>query len=164
MGGEINLAFILRRKEYVDMFKRFFRKNKDEVENRIDIRIDILEEQINKQKVKLDSYDSRITDIIDENRRLKRILENYIPGKITYQNMSKYLSFTYNRDVWCFIYKDGKEFCINDMRLNDPSFTERNDSGQKDIIYVKDDVSIDEKTEYREYVIDLNNCTFIREK
>lgn len=142
------------------MFKKFFGKNIDEVKNRIDI----LEDQIDRQKKKLDNYNSQITDIIDENKKLKRILENYIPGKITYKNMSGYLSDIYNRNVWCSIYKDGKEFFINDMRLNDPSFTERNDSSQKDIIYVKDDVSIDEKTEYREYVIDLNNCTFIREK
>lgn len=142
------------------MFKKFFGKNKDEVEDRIDI----LEYQIDRQKEKLDNYNSQIRDIIDENKKLKRILENYIPGKITYKNMSEYMSFSYKKDVWCFIYKDGKEFYINDMRLNNPSFTERNDSSQKDIIYVKDDVVIDEKTEYREYVIDLNNCTFIREK
>lgn len=142
------------------MFKKFFGKNKDGGKNRIEI----LEDQIDRQKRKLENYNSQITDIIDENKKLKRILENYIPGKITYKNMSEYLLSTYDRNVWCFIYKDGKEFCINDMRLNEPSFTERNDSSQKDIIYVKDNVSIDKKTEYREYVIDLNNCTFIREK
>lgn len=143
------------------MFKRFFGKNKDEVEKRIDI----LEDQNNKQKVKLDSYDSRITDIIDENKRLKRILENYIPGKITYQNMSEYLTiFCINRVNWCYIYKDGKEFYINDIKFDNPSFTERNDSNQKNIVYVKDEVTTDGKIEYREYIIDLNNCTFIREK
>lgn len=143
------------------MFKRFFRKNRDEVENRINI----LEDQINKQKVKIDSYNSLIADITDENKRLKRILENYIPGKITYQNMSEYLTiFSINRNEWCYLYKDGKEFCINDIKFNDPSFMERNDSNQKNIVYVKDDVSTDGVIEYREYIIDLNNCTFIREK
>lgn len=143
------------------MFKRFFRKNRDKVENRINI----LEDQINKQKVKIDSHNSLITDITDENKRLKRILENYIPGKITYQNMSEYLTiFSINRNEWGYLYKDGKEFCISDIKFNNPSFMERNDSNQKNIVYVKDDVSTDGVIEYREYIIDLNNCTFIREK
>lgn len=148
------------------MFKRFFRKNRDKVENRINI----LEDQINKQKVKIDSHNSLITDITDENKRLKRILENYIPGKITYQNMS-YISegltiFGINRNEreWCYLYKDGKEFSINDIKFNAPSFMERNDSNQKNIVYVKDDVSTDGVIEHREYIIDLNNCTYIREK
>lgn len=142
------------------MFKRYLKKYKDEV----GIKIEILEEQLNKQQKKLDAFNNQIADIADENKKLKRILENYIPGKITYQNMSEYLSIGYNRNIWCFLYKDGEEFCINNMRLNNPSFTERNDSNQKNIVYVKDDVTTDGKIEYREYIIDLSNCTFIREK
>lgn len=125
------------------MFKKYLRKYSSDIE--------ILKEQLN--------------DITDENKRLKRILENYIPGKITYLNMSEHLTiFSINRNEWCYLYKDGKEFCINNIKFNNPSFTERNDSNQKNIVYVKDDVSTEEVIEYREYIIDLNNCTFIREK
>lgn len=139
------------------MFKRYLRKNNSDIE--------ILKEQLNEQQKKLDIYNKQINDITDENKRLKRILENYIPGKITYLNMSEYLTiFNINRNEWCYLYKDGKEFCINNIKFNNPSFTERNDSNQKNIVYVKDDVSTEEVIEYREYIIDLNNCTFIREK
>lgn len=139
------------------MFKRYFEKYNSDIE--------ILKEQLNEQQKKLDFYNKKIIDITDENKRLKRILENYIPGKITYQNMSEYLTvFSINRNEWCYLYKDGKEFCINNIELNNPSFTEINDGDQKNIIYVKDDITTDGKIEYRKYIINLNNCTFIREK
>lgn len=139
----------------MNMFKKFFRKYNEDIED--------LKKRLNRQEEKLDSHSRRVSEIDCENKELKRILENYIPGKITYKSVSEYLNmFSRDRFNYLYLYKDGKEFCINNLKLNNPTFSKKADSNQENVVYVKDDISTKKEIEYREYVIDLNDCTYIR--
>lgn len=143
----------------IKMFKKCFREYGEDIEN--------LKDLLNRQREKLDSYSRRISDMEYENEKLKRILENYIPGRITYRNISKCLTvfesdrFKFN---YLYLYKDGKEFCINNLKLNNPTFPKKDDSNQENVVCVKDDIGTKKEFKYREYVIDLNSCTYIRTK
>lgn len=139
------------------MFKKFFREYSEDIED--------LKERLNKQQEKLDSYGIRVSDMECENKKLKRVLENYIPGRITYKNISEYLTiFHRDRFNYLYLYKDGKEFCINNLKLNMPTFLEESDNDRKDVVCVNDYISTKNKTQLIKYVIDLDNCTYIRIK
>lgn len=100
----------------------------------------------------------------DECAQLHRILENYIATKITYQNQAAFLKERpCVKTEFCLLYKNGKEYTIIGLRLDNPVFTERSDSNQN-VVFVEDTVDTVDGLEYREYLIDLDKCTFIREK
>lgn len=142
------------------MFKKIINKYTNDLRDRIDD----LESDINKYKKRLSDCEERNIKRAEDCAQLHRILENYIATQITYQNKSEYLhQLSYNRTEYCLLYKDGQEYSINGLRLYNPTFTERNDSKQN-VVFVKDSVGTTNDTEVREYLIDLDKCTYIREK
>ena len=65
-----------------------------------------------------------IKELYEKNRELRRILENYIPGKITFVSsdlrqplLAIGICSYYNGET--FIYKDGKEYLINNLYLSE---------------------------------------------
>lgn len=142
------------------MFKKIINKYTDDLRDRIDD----LESDINKYKKRLRDCEERNIKRAEDCAQLHRILENYIATQITYQNKSEYIDqLSYNRTEYCLLYKDGQEYSINGLRLYNPTFTERNDSKQN-VVFVKDSVGTTNDFEVREYLIDLDKCTYIRQK
>lgn len=104
---------------------------------------------------------------------LKRIVANYIPGKITYScNNKKYGDDDYYvgycfEDHWTHIYKDGKEFIIEELELCEPTFKDGNTNDTILVDDITNTIPGDDKIHQKKvvsYVIDLNNCTFIQTK
>lgn len=92
-------------------------------------------------------------------KQLRRILENYIPGRISYQSCDGDakivgLAYTFNPH-YTYIYKDGREYEITGLSLNNPEFEVLNSNN---VICALDIV----KNTVVEYVIDLNNCTVVK--
>lgn len=56
-----------------------------------------------------------IRELYGENRELRRILENYIPGKITFASSNTRSWFNEKT----FIYKDGEEYVIDNLYLSE---------------------------------------------
>ena len=74
---------------------------------------------------KYKNLESRINKLENDNLLLKRILENYKPGKITYKSYEFYTCknlFGVSAISYCrtYIYKDGKEYYLGDVPLKDP--------------------------------------------
>lgn len=72
----------------------------------------------------IDRLYDQLYKLSDENRELRRILENYIPGKITFvssdlrQPLLAIGICSYYNDK-TFIYKDGKEYVIDNLHLSE---------------------------------------------
>ncbi|MDU7031177.1 MAG: hypothetical protein E6357_26320 [Clostridiales bacterium] len=142
------------------MFKKIINKYTNDLRDRIDE----LESDINRYKKRLGNYEERNIKRVEDCAQLHRILENCVITKIAYENKSEYLTpLSHNREEFCLLYKDGKEYSINGLRLYNPAFTERNDSN-RNVMFVKDSVGAINDYEIREYLIDLDKCTYIRQK
>ncbi len=81
------------------------------------------QDQIDLLYDKLHKSSNDIKELYEENRKLRRILENYIPGKITFAspcavNLHDVIIRPYCNDK-IFIYKDGKEYLINNLYLSE---------------------------------------------
>lgn len=91
--------------------------------------------------------------------QLRRILENYIPGRIisqSYECGAKIIGLSYRHiPRFTYIYKDGREYEIKGLTLNNPEFEVLNSNN---VIRALDIV----KNTVVEYVIDLNNCTVVK--
>ena len=142
------------------MFEFFKRKNKEPEYH--------IRENTELKELKKD-VDEKIKSVREENEQLRRIIQNYIPGKITYA-----LSHVFN-GIFCYpthssfvrLYCDGKEYSIEKLtQLYDPTF-KKNDNGTV-VIFDFEEIKNDEsevigKKEY-EYVVNLEDCTFIQTK
>lgn len=74
------------------------------------------------------SKQDQIDLLYEENRELRRILENYIPGKITFASSNRRQPCVIDLhgviiQPYCndktFIYKDGKEYVIDNLYLSE---------------------------------------------
>ena len=117
---------------------------------------------------------NNLSDKIDEHREtifeLQRIIEHYIPGKITYVTSKKVEAKTYGGgtviiDPFTCFYQDGKEYQINGLYLHDLVAIETKGCNEK-VLYIKESYKLENETQYttEEYVVDLQNQTFIRTK
>ena len=86
------------------------------------------QDQIDLLYNRLDKLSDDIKELYEENRKLRRILENHIPGKITFTNSNGRQPWAINLhgvDIWTycndktFIYKDGKEYVIDNLYLSE---------------------------------------------
>lgn len=148
------------------------KKKYDELINRIDElinRINVIEERTSKfipyGPKWLDHCRGDINDI-------QRIMENSKLGEITYKSIfnktaflfpyEKYDKFEDSKD-YTLIYKDFKEYKIVGLYLNKPQF--EIDEKDNNLIHVKDNVkNLDNTIKVKEYIVDLQNQTFIRTK
>lgn len=117
---------------------------------------------------------NNLSEKIDENKEtifeLQRIIEHYVPGKVTYitskeLNVKTYGGNTVTIPSFTHFYKDGKEYQINELYLhNRPNIEVKNDN--ENILYIEDEYIQKDKavTICCEYIVDLQNQTFIRTK
>lgn len=73
------------------------------------------QDQIDLLYDKLHKLSDDIKELYGENRELRRILENYIPGKITFASSNTRSWFNEKT----FIYKDGEEYVIDNLYLSE---------------------------------------------
>ena len=82
------------------------------------------QDQIDLLYDRLHKLSDDIKELHEENRELRRILENHIPGKITFTSSNGRLSL-HNTNIWThcnaktFIYKDGEEYEIDNLYLSE---------------------------------------------
>lgn len=123
-----------------------------------------LESEFDRYKKRLNYCEKSGVDRAEDCAQLHRILESCVVTKISYKNKSEYLTpLSHNREEFCLLYKDGKEYSINGLRLYNPTFTKRDDSN-RNVVFVKDSVGTANDIDIREYLVDLDKCTYIREK
>lgn len=148
------------------------KKKYDELINRIDElinRINVIEERTSKfipyGPEWLDQCRGDINDI-------QRIMENSKLGEITYKSIFNKTAFLLPYEEYdkfkdsknyTLIYKDFKEYKIVGLYLNKPQF--EIDEKDNNLIHVKDNVkNLDNTIKVKEYIVDLQNQTFIRTK
>lgn len=73
------------------------------------------QDQIDLLYDRLHKVSDDIRELYGENRELRRILENYIPGKITFASSNTRSWFKEKT----FIYKDGEEYVIDNLYLSE---------------------------------------------
>lgn len=78
---------------------------------------------------KYKNLQDRIDCLEKDNSSLKRILENYKPGEITYKSNYTYgicldIPFSGRYHYSTYIYKNGKEYSLGDIFLMNPKFKE----------------------------------------
>lgn len=98
---------------------------------------------------RIKELEKNINDLRLDNEKLHRILNFYIPGKITWVRNSECAIFHQDKDESSYIYKDGREYRIKALSLWCPKIKETKISN---ILIIKDI--------NREYVVDLNDCSF----
>lgn len=103
----------------------------------------------------------------DDINDIQRVMENSKLGEITYKSIfdKTALFFSKSKDFknYTLIYKDFKEYKICGLYLNKPQF--EIDEKDNNLIHVKDYIkNLDETINVKEYIVDLQNQTFIRTK
>ena len=129
-------------------------------------RIDVIEKRISK----FGPYGAeRLDKCRDDIKDIQRVMENSKLGEITHKSIldKTKLFFTYekydNSKDYTLIYKDFKEYKICGLYLNKPQF--EIDEKDNNLIHVKDYIkNLDETIKVKEYIVDLQNQTFIRIK
>lgn len=107
---------------------------------------------------KIEDISNKQKYIIKENEKLHRIIERYIPGEITWKSIDTFCFLGDGIFFGTYIYKDGKEYFINNLRLNKPTFEQ--------CIY-KDSIKIINKTKdsvFEEYIVNLLNSSITKTK
>lgn len=107
----------------------------------------------------------------DDINDIQRVMENSKLGEITHKSIldeTKFLFFSPckkydNSKDYTLIYKDFKEYKIVGLYLNKPKFEV--DKKDNNLIHVKDNIKqLDGTIKVEEYIVDLQNQTFIRTK
>ena len=131
-------------------FKKWREKRRKEEEERFE---SILE------KHKICSYEIEnlrkdVSELSSAVYKLERICAHYIPGQIT--GMA---GFNTNLNIWpgtycdLLVYKNGKEYRIKGLDVEDPYFTQGD---------VDSTVYVESKATHQKYAVDLLNCTFVK--
>lgn len=109
--------------------------------------------QITKLSVQISDLKKEINDLQNENEKLHRILEHYIPGEITGSpSCARYGPFGIEKYLNLYVYKGGKEYVFHGIMISDPEIFQ----GEKDnIVYISD------KATKKRYVLDLFQESFI---
>lgn len=94
-------------------------------------------------------------------------MENSKLGEITYKSIldktALFFSKSKNSKNYTLIYKDFKEYKIVGLYLNKPQF--EIDEKDNNLIHVKDNIKqLDGTIKVEEYIVDIQNQTFIRTK
>lgn len=103
----------------------------------------------------------------DDINDIQRVMENSKLGEITYKSIldktALFFSKSKNSKNYTLIYKDFKEYKIVGLYLNKPQF--EIDEKDNNLIHVKDNIKqLDGTIKVEEYIVDLQNQTFIRKK
>lgn len=103
----------------------------------------------------------------DDINDIQRVMEKSKLGEITYESIldktALFFSKSKNSKNYTLIYKDFKEYKIVGLYLNKPQF--EIDEKDNNLIHVKDNIKqLDGIIKVEEYIVDLQNQTFIRTK
>lgn len=122
-------------------------------------RLNRLERKVSNMSEELNKYRNDINDI-------QRVMEKSKLGEITYKSIfdktALFFSKSKNSKNYTLIYKDFKEYKIVGLYLNKPQF--EIDEKDNNLIHIKDYIKNLDKTKVEEYIVDLQNQTFIRTK
>lgn len=100
---------------------------------------------------RIKELEKNINDLRLDNEKLHRILNFYIPGKITWVRNSEYAIFNQDKDESSYIYKDGREYRIKALYLRCPIIRK---TKIPNVLIIKD-INI-------KYAVDLNDCSFMQ--
>ena len=123
-------------------------------------RLNRLERKVSNMPEELNKCRNDINDI-------QRVMEESKLGEITYKSIldktALFFSKSKNSKNYTLIYKDFKEYKIVGLYLNKPQF--EIDEKDNNLIHVKDNIKqLDGTIKVEEYIVDLQNQTFIRTK
>lgn len=123
--------------------------------------------RLNRLERKVSNMPEELNKCRDDINDIQRVMEESKLGEITYKSIfdKTALFFSKSKDSknYTLIYKDFKEYKICGLYLNKPQF--EIDEKDNNIIHVKDYIkNLDETINVKEYIIDLQNQTFIRTK
>lgn len=129
-------------------------------------RIDTIEEKTSKFTPYGPKWFDHCRDDIND---IQRVMEKSKLGEITYESIfdKKTLFFSYEEcdksKYYTLIYKDFKEYKIVGLYLNKPQF--EIDEKDNNLIHIKDYIkNLDKTINVKEYIVDLQNQTFVRTK
>lgn len=114
---------------------------------------------LNEKIEKLEKLEKEDINLIEKCEKLERILEYGRQDKITYR-ICRELTGMLNllSKYSTYIYKDGKEFRINDLVLYNPTFS---NTSEKYNIIVEDSFEKDDAKIKKKYAVDLLKGTYI---
>lgn len=123
--------------------------------------------RLNRLERKVSNMPEELNKCRDDINDIQRVMEESKLGEITYKSIfdKTALFFSKSKDSknYTLIYKDFKEYKICGLYLNKPQF--EIDEKDNNLIHVKDYIkNLDEKINVKEYIVDLQNQTFIRTK
>ena len=123
--------------------------------------------RLNRLERKVSNMPEELNKCRDDINDIQRVMEESKLGEITYKSIfdKTALFFSKSKDSknYTLIYKDFKEYKICGLYLNKPQF--EIDEKDNNLIHVKDYIkNLDETINVKEYIVDLQNQTFIRTK
>lgn len=123
--------------------------------------------RLNSLERKVSNMPEELNKCRDDINDIQRVMEESKLGEITYKSIfdKTALFFSKSKDSknYTLIYKDFKEYKICGLYLNKPQF--EIDEKDNNLIHVKDYIkNLDETINVKEYIVDLQNQTFIRTK
>lgn len=133
---------------------------------------DELISRLNKLEGKASKFGNYMPEKLDKCRDdindIQRVMENSKLGEITHKSIfNKSIFVPYEKydksKSYTLIYKGFKEYKITGLYLFKPQF--ETDEKDNNLIHVKDKIKqLDETVKVEEYIVDLQNQTFIRTK
>ena len=132
--------------------------------------------RLNKIEGKVSKFGDYMPEKLDKCRDdindIQRVMTNSKLGEITYESIFNKTAFLFPYEKYdkyedsknyTLIYKDFKEYKIVGLYLNKPQFEV--DEKDNNLIHVKDYIkNLDKTIKAEEYIVDLQNQTFIRTK
>lgn len=123
--------------------------------------------RLNRLERKVSNMPEELNKCRDDINDIQRVMEESKLGEITYKSIfdKTALFFSKSKDSknYTLIYKDFKEYKICGLYLNKPQF--EIDEKDNNLIHVKNYIkNLDETINVKEYIVDLQNQTFIRTK
>ena len=123
--------------------------------------------RLNRLERKVSNMPEELNKCRDDINDIQRVMKESKLGEITYKSIfdKTALFFSKSKDSknYTLIYKDFKEYKICGLYLNKPQF--EIDEKDNNLIHVKDYIkNLDETINVKEYIVDLQNQTFIRKK
>ena len=123
--------------------------------------------RLNRLERKVSNMPEELNKCRDDINGIQRVMEESKLGEITYKSIfdKTALFFSKSKDSknYTLIYKDFKDYKICGLYLNKPQF--EIDEKDNNLIHVKDYIkNLDETINVKEYIVDLQNQTFIRTK
>lgn len=142
------------------MFKWIKRKEIREDEKNMNENIKELEDKVDSLNKLVGQLNERYDNIYNEVEELRRIITYSNSGEIaTFKTMYRFTDYSFHKEFCTYIYKNNKEYKIENLRLSNPVFSE---TEKDNVLNVRDKYKKNKHNiEIKEYVIDLDKKTYI---